>query len=129
MVTGLMLQGSRVLCSRRETAPEMRETDMEEAGEALAGGLSNISVIAPPAAAEATAAAAAASAEETADLEAGGTSQGTLALEAAGKVEIKSQALQGAEDKVKLVSEPADASVEETAAADTAAEKVEPGQP
>jgi len=111
----------------------MRETDLvlEEAfSEALSGGLSNISVIAPPAAAEATAAAAAsASAEETADLEAGGTSQGTLALEAAGKVEIKSQALQGAEDKVKLVSEPADASVEETAAADTAAEKVEPGQP
>ena len=131
MVTGLMLQGSRVLCSRRETAPEMRETDMEEAGEALAGGLRNIgAVVAPPAAAEATAAAAAsASAEETADLEAGGTSQGTSALEAAGELEIKSQALQGAEDKVKLVSEPADASVEETAAADTAAEKVEPGQP
>ena len=128
MVTGLMLQGSRVLCSRRETAPEMRETDMEEAGEALAGGLRNIgAVVAPPAAAEATAAAAAsASAEETADLEAGGTSQGTLALEAAGKVEIKSQALQGAED---TATEPADASVEETAAADTAAEKVEPGQP
>ena len=104
---------------------------MEEAGEALAGGLRNIgAVVAPPAAAEATAAAAAsASAEETADLEAGGTSQGTLALEAAGKVEIKSQALQGAEDKAKLVSEPADASVEEMAAADTAAEKVEPGQP
>ena len=129
MVTGLMLQGSRVLCSRRETAPEMRETDMEEAGEALAGGLSNISVIEPPAAAEATAAAAAASAEETADLEAGGTSQGTSALEAEGKGEIKSQALQGAEDKAKLVSEPADTSMEETAAADTAAEKVEPGQP
>ena len=53
---------------------------MEEAGEALAGGLSNISVIAPPAAAEATAAA-------------------------------------------------ADAPVEEKAAADTAAEKVEPGRP
>ena len=98
---------------------------MEEAGEALAGGPSNISVIAPPAAAEATAAAAAsASAEETADVEAGGTSQGTSALEAAGKVEIKSQALQGAEDKAELGAEPADASVEETAAADTAAEKV-----
>ena len=131
MVTGLMLQGSRVLCSTRDAPDEMHETDMEEAGEALAGGLRNIgAVVAPPAAAEATAAAAAsASAEETADLEAGGTSQGTLALEAAGKVEIKSQALQGAEDKAKLVSEPADASVEETAAADTAAEKVEPGQP
>ena len=124
MATGLMLQGSRVLCSTRDAPDEMHETDMEEAGEALAGGLSNISVIAPPAAAEATAAAAAASAEETADLEAGGTSQGTSALEAAGELEIKSQALQGAEDKVKLVSEPADAPVEETAAADTAAEKV-----
>ena len=126
MVTGLMLQGSRVLCSRRETAPEMRETDMEEAGEALAGGLRNIwTVVAPPAAAEATAAA---SVEETADLEAGCTSQGTSALEAEGKVEIESQALQRAEDN-PLVSEPAAASVEETAAADTAAEKVEPGQP
>ena len=95
----------------------MRETDLvlEEAfSEALSGGLSNISVIAPPAAAEAmaTAAAAAASAEETADLEAGRTSQGTSALEAKGKVEIESQALQGAEDKAELGSEPADASVE-----------------
>ena len=103
---------------------------MEEAGEALAGGLRNIwAVVAPPAAAEATADAAAASVEETADLEAGSTPQGTSVLEAEGKVDIKSQALQGAEDKAKLVSEPADASVEETAAADTAVEKVEPGQP
>ena len=126
MVTGLMLQGSRVLCSTRDAPDEMHETDMEEAGEALAGGLSNISVIAPPAAAEATAAAADASAEETADLAAGRTSQGTSALEAQGKGEIKSQALQGAEDKAKLVSEPAGASVVETAAAETAAKKVEP---
>ena len=60
----------------------MRETDLEEAGEALGGGLRSIwAAVAPPAAAEATAAAADASAEETADLEAGGTSQGTLALE------------------------------------------------
>ena len=108
----------------------MREMDMGGAGEALAGGPRNIrTAVAPPAAAEATASAAAAAAEQTADLDAGGTSQGTLALEAAGKVEIKSQALQGAEDKAKLVSEPADAPVEETAGADTAAEKVEPGQP
>ena len=53
---------------------------MEEAGKALAGGLHNRAVVAPPAAAEATAVA-------------------------------------------------AEASVEETAGADTAAEKVEPGQP
>ena len=108
----------------------MRETDLvlEEAfSEALSGGLSNISAIAPPAAAEATAAAAAASVEETADLEAGRTSRGTSALEAEGKVEIKSQALQGAEDKAKLVSEPAaDAPVEEKSAAETAAKTVEP---
>ena len=44
---------------------------------------------------------------ESADIEAGCTSQGTSALEAEGKGEIKSQALQGAEDKAKLVSEPA----------------------
>ena len=92
---------------------------MEAAGSAFAGGLSNIlTAISPPAAAEATADAAAASVEETADLEAGSTPQGTSVLEAEGKVDIKSQALQGAEDKAKLVSEPADASVEETAAAD-----------
>ena len=64
--------------------------------------------------------------EETADLEAGGTSQGTSALEAEGKVEIKSRALQRAEDQAKLVSEPAEASVEEAAAAGAAAEKVAP---
>ena len=69
---------------------------------------------------------AAASVEETADLEAGCTSQGTSALEAEGKVEIKSQALQGAEAKAKLVPEPMGASVEETPAAETAAKKVEP---
>ena len=63
---------------------------------------------------------------ESADIEAGCTSQGTSALEAEGKGEIKSQALQGAEDKAKLVSEPADVSVEEKSAADTAAKKVEP---
>ena len=63
---------------------------------------------------------------ESADIEAGCTSQGTSALEAEGKGEIKSQALQGAEDKAKLVSEPAGASVVETAAAETAAKKVEP---
>ena len=44
---------------------------------------------------------------ESADIEAGCTSQGTSALEAEGKGEIKSQALQGAEDKAKQVSEPA----------------------
>ena len=104
----------------------MRSSQLEEAGEALGGGLRNMwAVVAPSAAAEATADA---SAEETAGIEAG-TSQGTSALEGAGKVEIKSQALQGTEDKAKLVSEPADVSVEETAAAATAAEKVEPGQP
>ena len=105
---------------------------VEEAfSEALAGGglRDAWAVVAPPAAAEATAAAAAEAAEETADLEAGGTSRGTTALEAAAKVEIKSQALRCAEDKAKLVSEPADAPVEEAAAADTAAEKVEPSQP
>ena len=102
---------------------------VEEAfSEALAGGglRDAWAVVAPPAAAEATAAAAAEAAEETADLEAGGTSQGTSALEADGKVDIKSRALQGAEDQAKLVSEPAEASVEETAAADAAAEKVAP---
>ena len=36
---------------------------------------------------------------QSADIEAGGTSQGTSALEAEGKVEIKNQAVQGAEDK------------------------------
>ena len=56
------------------------DREMEEAGKALAGGLHNRAVVAPPAAAEATAVA-------------------------------------------------AEASVEETAAADTAAKKVEPGQP
>ena len=42
---------------------------------------------------------------ESADIEAGCTPQGTSALEAEGKGEIKSQALQGAEDKAKLVSD------------------------
>ena len=43
-------------------------------------------------------------------------SQGTSTLEAEGAVEIKSQALQGAE--AKLVSARADASAEETTVAD-----------
>lgn len=36
---------------------------------------------------------------QSADIEAGSTSQGTSALEAEGKVEIKNQAVQRAEDK------------------------------
>ena len=79
MVAGISALGLLTIDCLSQT-DEMRETDLEEAGEALAGGLRNIwAVVAPSAAAKATAAA-------------------------------------------------ADASVEETAAADTAAE-VEPGQP
>ena len=46
---------------------------------------------------------------EPADIEGGYPSQGTSALEAEAKAKIKSLALQGAEDKAKLVPEPAGA--------------------
>ena len=60
----------------------------------------------------------------TSTLEAGSTSQGTSALEAEGKVEIKSQALQGAEDKAKLVSD----GVRQLPIANAAAREAAPSQ-